>query len=63
MRRTALEQPDAAALRAINATARKFVTFYRDHMGEFPRDTTGGVVRDTDQVGPPQFTQSSSPGL
>lgn len=40
VRRRLFEQPDAAALRAINATARKFVTFYRDHMGEFPRDTT-----------------------
>jgi len=40
VRRRLFEQPDAAALRAINATARKFLTFYRDHSGEFPRDTT-----------------------
>jgi predicted AAA+ superfamily ATPase len=40
VRRRLFEQPDAAAFRSINATARKFVNFYRAHSGEFPRDTT-----------------------
>ena len=40
VRRRLFEQPDAQALRRIAATARKFLTFYRDHHGEFPRETT-----------------------
>lgn len=40
VRRRLFEQPDAQALRHIAATARKFVTFYREHQGEFPRATT-----------------------
>ena len=40
VRRRLFEQPDAQALRQIAATARKFVTFYREHLGEFPRETT-----------------------
>jgi predicted AAA+ superfamily ATPase len=40
VRRRLFEQPDAAALRQVAATARKFVTFYRAHHGEFPRETT-----------------------
>lgn len=35
-------QPDAAALAAINATARAYVDFYRKYGGDFPRE-----VRDT----------------
>ena len=27
-------------MRQVAATARKFVTFYREHQGEFPRETT-----------------------
>ena len=40
VRRRLFEQPDAQALRQVAATARKFVTFYREHQGEFPRETT-----------------------
>lgn len=40
VRRRLFEQPDAQALRKVAATARKFVTFYREHQGEFPRETT-----------------------
>ena len=40
VRRRLFEQPDAQALRQIAATARKFLTFYREHGGEFPRETT-----------------------
>jgi predicted AAA+ superfamily ATPase len=39
VRRRLFDQPDAQALRQIAATARKFVRFYRDHAGEFPRET------------------------
>ena len=35
--------PMPHALRQIAATARKFVTFYREHQGEFPRETTENV--------------------
>lgn len=40
VRRRLFEQPDAQAFRQVAATARKFVTFYREHQGEFPRETT-----------------------
>lgn len=40
VRRRLFEQPDVQASRQVAATARKFVTFYREHQGEFPRDTT-----------------------
>lgn len=40
VRRRLFEQPDAQAFRQLAATARKFVTFYREHQGEFPRETT-----------------------
>lgn len=40
VRRRLFEQPDAQAFRQVAATARKFVNFYREHQGEFPRETT-----------------------
>jgi len=40
VRRRLFEEPDAEALRQISATARRFVSFYRDHAGEFPKETT-----------------------
>lgn len=40
VRRRLFEQPDAQGFRQIAATARKFVTFYREHQGELPRETT-----------------------
>lgn len=43
VRRRLFEQPDAQAFRQVAATARKFVTFYREHQGEFPRETTDGA--------------------
>jgi hypothetical protein len=43
VRRRLFDEPDAEALRAIAATARRFSTFYRDHSGEFPSET-----RDSD---------------
>lgn len=38
VRRRLFEAPDAAAMREIDATARRFVSFYADNAGRFPQD-------------------------
>lgn len=43
VRRRLFDEPDGDALRAIAATARRFIDFYREHAGEFPSET-----RDSD---------------
>lgn len=42
VRRRLFEDPDASARADINGVARQFVTYYRDHSGQFPRDTESG---------------------
>jgi len=39
-------QPDAAAIAAINATARGFVDLYRKYPGDFPRETRDAAYED-----------------
>lgn len=53
VRRRLFEEPDNAAAAAINATARRFVEYYRQHTGEFPRGAADGEYENRIRIAYP----------